>query len=82
MPVLRGVEITCTADEALAVARQALRSGARDSERFNRRYVLVDGRRVGVKWLASQLTGLPADAFISREARRVLGQIGVEVRSA
>ena len=77
---LRGREIVVTADEALDIARHGIASSSPEAPRYQAWYVPVDGLRIGPKWLVSQLTGLPVRAFHTGEARRVLEQIGVEVR--
>jgi hypothetical protein len=46
------------------------------------RYVLLDGQRVAPKWLVSQLTNYPVGSFTTDKARRLLGQLGIEVHRA
>lgn len=77
---LRAYDYFVTYEQAISVARQALANGEREALRTTEWYVEVDGRRVAPKWLVSQLTGLPVSAFHSQEARRVLGELGCEVR--
>jgi len=77
---IRGRQVTGTPQELLAVARHALAEGVPGASHYHAWYVPVDGRSVGPKWLVSQLTGLPASAFVTDEARRVLAQLGIEVR--
>jgi hypothetical protein len=50
--------------------------------RYQSWYVVVDNQRVAVKWLVSQITGLPVSAFVSDEARRLLVQLGIKVTRA
>lgn len=76
---LQGVEIALSPDQVLARARQALTNADGSPLPPTTWYVEVDGRRVGPKWLVSQLTGLPVSAFHSLEARRVLMQLGIQV---
>ena len=76
-PRLRGVEISLTADEALARARQALAFDSHGCDRFHSWYVVLDGQRIAPKWLVSQLTGLPAGAFTTHEALRALAELGI-----
>jgi hypothetical protein len=78
-PRLRGVEITLTADQALAAARHAFATASHGRDRFHSWYVLIDGERIAPKWLVRQLTGLPAGAFTTQEALRILAQIGIPV---
>ncbi len=77
--VIRGVLVEMTPDEVLAVARRALAEGQGRPANYRGWYVQVDDRRVGPKWLVSQLTGLPVSAFVADEARRVLRRLGVPV---
>jgi uncharacterized protein DUF6884 len=76
---LRGVNISYTADQVLARARQALATDSHGCDRFHSWYVLLDGERVAPKWLVSQLTGHPASAFTTQEALRALTQLGIVV---
>lgn len=78
---LRGVTITATAEQVLAIARQALVAGRGDPGRYQSWYVEVDGQRVSVKWLVSQVTGLPLGSFHSSEARHLLRKRGIKVHS-
>ena len=77
---IRGIEVAVTAEGALDLARQALAAGQRDLTRYHSWYVEVDGHRVAPKWLVSQLSGLPVGSFVTDQARRVLAQLGIEVR--
>lgn len=77
---LRGLELTLTPEEILTVARQALSVEQGNGPGYHTWYVQVDGQRVAPKWLVSQLTGLPVGSFHTGEARRVLAQLGIEVK--
>lgn len=77
---IRGIEIALAPEEVMKRAFQALVSGKGSPHAYQSWYVQVEGRRVSPKWLVSQLTGLPVRAFVSDEARRVLAQLGIEVR--
>jgi uncharacterized protein DUF6884 len=77
---LRGIEIAMTSTEVLDIARQSLSNRPRKAVAHHSWYVSVDGERASPKWLVGLLTGLPAGAFHSDEARRVLRQLGIEVR--
>lgn len=79
-PRMRGVEITLTSQQVLEVARQALAGHYKEATNYQSWYVPVDEYRVAPKWLVSQLTGLPVKAFVTDEARRVLAELGVEVK--
>ncbi len=76
---IRGRQISMTPEEALDVARRALAEGQGDPDRYRTWYVLMDERKVGAKWLVSQLAGLPTADFDASEARRVLRGLGIEV---
>ena len=78
---LKGIEVTLTAEAAIARGRSALEGNRGWPDNFRTWYVDIDGKRVAPKWLASQLTHLPVGDFGSSEARRFLGKLGVEVRS-
>jgi hypothetical protein len=78
---IRGIEITLTSEQVLDVTRQALAEGRGDPTNYQSAFVWVDGQRVAPKWLVSQLTGLPVGSFHTGDARRVLQQLGIEVRS-
>ena len=77
---LRGIEIALTPKQIMEVARSALAKEENMPE-YQIWYVQVGDQRVPVKWLVSQLTGLPVNAFHTNEARRVLQQLGIEVYS-
>jgi len=79
---LRGVQVRLTSGEVLNVARRAIAKQADEPANYRSWYVQVDDQRVSPKWLVSQLTGLPVSAFGTTEARRVLAQLGIEVRRA
>ena len=79
-PRLRGVPVTLDSAAIHAIARQALAAGVGQPDDWHAWHVEIDGRRVAPKWLASQLTGLPVSAFVTTEARRLLEQLGLEVR--
>lgn len=76
---LRGIEIRLTSQQALEVARQALRDDAQAAARYHTWYVQVDDQRVAPKWIVSKLTGLPVSTFVTGQARRLLTRLGVEV---
>lgn len=79
---LRGVEVTASALQVLHTAREELEKDGNGARRYEAWYVPIDGVRVAPKWLISQITGLPVSGFSTDEARRVLGQLGIEVRRA
>ncbi len=79
---LRGVGIAASASQIMDVARAKVGQGGDGADEYQSWYVLVDGVRVAPKWLVSQIAGLPVSRFSTDEARRVLGQLGIEVKRA
>src|SRR5262249_24838114 len=79
---LRGVRLDLSPEQIRSTARRALLDGQGDPTHYYGWDGLVDDLPVGVKWLMSVVTGLPVRAFGASEARRVLTQLGVEVRSS
>lgn len=77
---LRGIEITLTPEQITEVARASL-AKEQNIPKYQVWYVQVGGRKVPPKWLVSQLTGLPVNAFHTNEAKRVLQQLGIKVYS-
>lgn len=77
--VLAGVPLVLTHDQVIACARGALASDGVNARRFRDWYVLIDGQRVGAKWLASVLSGMPTSRFDAANARRALLVLGVDV---
>ena len=77
---LRGIEIALTPQQIMEEARSALEK-EQNILKYQVWYVQVDDQKVPPKWLISQLTGLPVNAFHTDEARRVLQQLGIEVYS-
>jgi len=77
---IRGKRIKLSQQEILDIARQSLANSGNGHTNYQTWYVQVNEQKVSPKWLVSQLTGLPVGAFHSGEARRVLQQLGVEVR--
>lgn len=76
----RGVEVNLTAEQILDIARRAIATKDRRATHCQSWYVQVDDQRVAPKWLVSQITGLSVSSFVTNEARRVLTQLGVEVK--
>lgn len=81
-PRIRGVFVSQTPDQVRENARRALANGANGHEHFTSWCVSIEGVQVAPKWLVAQLTGLAPGAFRTSEARRVLSQLGIEVRRA
>lgn len=78
----RGVLLPTSREGLLAATRDALGRWSGAVPIVNSWYVEIDRQHVPLKWLLSQLTGLPVGSFHSSDARRVLGHLGVEVRRA
>ena len=79
---IRGVPVTLTRAHIFEAAMDALAEGWGDPERYESWCVPVNGRCVAPKWLVSRISGLPVGAFTTDDARRLLAQLGVEVRRA
>lgn len=79
---VRGKEIALSREELLELARERLTQQTDAAGHWHSWYVLVGGARVAPKWLVSQATGLSVSAFSTDDARRVLTQLGIEVRRA
>jgi hypothetical protein len=78
--IIREKRIELSQQEILDIARQSLPNCDNRHTNYQTWYVQVDEQKISPKWLVSKLTGLPVGAFHSGEARRVLQQLGVEVR--
>lgn len=76
---IRGIEINLSPEQVLAQARCALASQPVWLSQPHVWYIEVDGQKVGLKWLVSQISGLPVNAFNTTDARRVLETLGVKV---
>jgi hypothetical protein len=76
--VLLGSSVRLTREEVLEAARNALRVSPAGAFRFETWYVAVGEHRVAPKWLVSILFGKPVRQFRTADARRVLGNLGVE----
>ena len=76
----RGVEVNLTSEQILDIAREAIVTKDPKAARYQSWYVQVDNQRVALKWLVSKITGLPVSSFVTDEARRVLSQLGIEVK--
>jgi hypothetical protein len=77
---IRDVEVKLTQKEIFSIARQAIREGVRRATAYQSWYVDVDEHRVAPKWLVSEITGLSVGNFVTNDARRVLTQLGIEVK--
>lgn len=77
---LRGVEIALTPKQVMEEACLAL-AEEQNIPKYQVWYVQIDGQKVPPKWLVSKLTGLPVNTFHTKEARRVLQQLGIAVYS-
>jgi hypothetical protein len=62
------------------VQREHKKIGTKDMHHFYSWFVEIDDIKVSVKWLVSQLTGLPVSKFHSDQARKVLQQLGLKVQ--
>lgn len=80
--VLAGVQLRLSRDEVLERARSALASDGAGAGRFRDWYVVLDGRPVSAKWVASVISGLPTTRFDAANARRALLALGLDVERA
>lgn len=77
---LRGVVVSLSTDQVLEIGQQGLAVASSPLDHYQAWYVEIGHQRVSAKWLVSQVTGLPVKAFGAGEARRLLAQLGVEVK--
>jgi hypothetical protein len=77
---IRGVCIRRDPSLVSETVRAGLQEDPAGVARFQAWCVDIEGIRVAPKWLVSRLTGLPVSAFHSDEARRLVAQLGLEVR--
>ena len=77
---LRGIEIALTPEQIMERVNVAL-AKKHNIPKYQMWYVQVGDRRVPLKWLVSQLTGLPVSAFHTNEAKRVMQQLGIKICS-
>lgn len=78
--VLRGIEIALTPEQITERVNVAL-AKKRNIPKYQMWYVQVGDKRIPLKWVVNQLTGLPVSTFHTSEARRVMQQLGIEVYS-
>jgi hypothetical protein len=76
---IAGTLIEMTAADVLARARAALAAGTPAASRYRDWYVLIDGQRVGPKWLVSLISGITPDRFDAGAARKVLLALGIDI---
>lgn len=79
---IRGTDVTLTPMQATERLRGALEAEQGEPDRFQSWYALIGERRVSIKWMVAQLTGLPVSAFHTDDAKRALKQLGIHVRAA
>ena len=77
---LRGIEIVLTPEQIMERVNVGL-AKKRDIPKYQVWYVQVGDKRLPLKWVVNQLTGLPVSAFHTNEARRFLQQLGIEILS-
>lgn len=78
---IQSVEVTLTSEQILDIARQGITAKKQKATHCQSWYVPVDSQRVALKWLVSQITGLPVSSFHTESAKKVLWQLGVPVLS-
>lgn len=79
-PRIKGIEVTLTPTQVMEIARQAIVDNPQNATNYQSWYIQIDDQRVAPKWLVSQLTGLPVSDFVTTDARRLLAQLGFEVK--
>lgn len=78
LPVqLKGIPILHTKQQIIDIA--ASNCEKTEASRFQTWYVLVGDKRVGAKWLVSQITGLSVSKFTTSDALRILENHGIKV---
>lgn len=77
---LRGIEIALTSEQVMERINDAL-AKRNNIPKYQMWYVQVGDKRVSLKWVVNQLTGLPVSAFHTNEAKQVLQQLGVAICS-
>ena len=80
--VLLGTTVRQSREEVLQKACKWLSTARADAARFETWYVPVGRERVAPKWLVSILFDKPVARFRTADAKRVLAQLGVEVKYA
>jgi hypothetical protein len=75
---------TLSDDQVISAARAAIVAGLPvEAKRYKHWAVMVDGEPVGLKWLFSHVTGIPATEFQSQYARDVLERrLGLRIVNA
>lgn len=79
--MIRGVEIQMSVSEIIVTGRHHLAKDRKGADRFQSWCVYIDETPVSAKWLVSKITGIPVAKFGGFEARRVLEQLGIEVKA-
>lgn len=78
----KGAMLRMSREEVLQRARKALANDMSGATRVRGWYVFIDDQKISVKWLASQLSGLPTSAFETRDAQNLLLKLGIDVACA
>lgn len=78
--VFFGAEISFTKEQIHECARRGLLANAHGAFAFQTWFVEIDGVRISPKWLVRELTGREVKSFHSDAARRILQQLGIEVK--
>lgn len=76
---IKGIEVVLTTQQVLDIAYQSLEKNNKEFANFQSWYVVVGNKRVAPKWLVNQITGLPVSNFTTKEALRLLVQLGIEI---
>jgi len=76
----RGVELSLNANEIMKIASEMVKSDPIGAVRYESWYVPLGEKRIAPKWLLSIITGVPVSQFRTLDARRVLSQLGIEIK--
>lgn len=78
--VLKGVELELTSDQVLEKAKHEMKVDQKYSNCYSW-YVSIDSQKVSPKWIVSKITGISVRDFETKDALRVLVQLGVKVEN-
>lgn len=78
---LRGIEITLTPEQIINKINAVLRTET-NFPKYNTWYMEIGERKLPIKWIVKQLTGLPVSSFHTSEARRVLKHLGINIHKS
>lgn len=74
--MLRGVALSITSDDVLSATRDA---SPTPTDRRNKYFLEIHGRRFPIKQVVRLVTGLPSTGFTARDAHRILTRLGFDI---